>query len=276
MTLSKIYKQNIDKTDVIIDIFHDNFDKIISNTDNKNPLLIMYYERNCLTCFLIRPFINTLAEKLGKVTDIKFARLNIDEIGINIGSPHIFATPTFVMYYGKDNFIKLEEYKPTEIIDLLFREIKTTNKNETEKIYSDLKNQEKKIYVRFQIFILISIWKMYLIEIENISSCEKKSCIRDIIKKSRELQKITTEFLKNLETGFNNEIPLQNINYESQLMKDNELRNSCIEEVFAKGISEDMERSDTLEENINYMKHELKEIIIDYNILIDILEKSNY
>ncbi|KAK6589263.1 hypothetical protein RS030_213428 [Cryptosporidium xiaoi] len=267
-------KTNHERTNMVIDISSKNFEKIFCHTDDRNPLLIMYYERNCFMCFLIRPFINTLAQKLEKLSPIRFARANIDEIAINTGSLHISATPTFVMYYGKDKFIKWNEYKPGEIIDLLFREIEDDNQNDIKKIYNELKGLEKKIYTRFRLFGLVLTWKIYLVEMTTLLSSER-SCNEVHIEKFKELQEITTKFLENLETDLSDETEQQNIDNEGEWMKNIELKSSFIEEIFTKCIFEDMERSDTLEENIDYMKRELKEIMVDYDILVGIMKRSN-
>jgi thiol-disulfide isomerase/thioredoxin len=113
------------------------------------PILVQLYEKSCFLCFLMRPFLNSLAELVKDKVIIK--RLDIEENDFPEGVPVVRGTPTFVQYPGGTRF---EEFKPRDLVNRLCRDYQFDE--ETKKEMMKLVDQ---VATRFQMFSGLVMWQ---------------------------------------------------------------------------------------------------------------------
>merc|ERR1719367_144586 len=92
---------------------------VINESSPSRPVLVQIYEDTCFLCFLMRPFVHSLA---GLFADHKvplsLKRLNIEKNDFPDGCPVARGTPTFVLFRGAGVAPdKWEEFKPKELVE---------------------------------------------------------------------------------------------------------------------------------------------------------------
>lgn len=123
--------------------------------ESKSPVLLQVYEKSCFLCFLMRPFLNSLAailDKSGEV-DFKIKRLDIEENDFPEGLPVVRGTPTFVLFSPREGGRRLEEFKPRDLVKRLCKDYPLSS--ETQQKLDVLVD---KIALRFQAFSALVMW----------------------------------------------------------------------------------------------------------------------
>ncbi|KAH8583796.1 uncharacterized protein ELE39_001542 [Cryptosporidium sp. chipmunk genotype I] len=261
---------------IVKNISHNTFENEVINASNQNkPLLLMYYDDYCLMCFLVRPLINSLAIRLRGSTSIKFARYNIERNDLHEFSPLVKATPTFVLFRGRQEPEKWDEYKPGDLISKIIEiEYGAKNNNCDNNMLAELKALEQKVLIRFQLFTILNIWNLYLKELQNTLINTPKNQIDKLnFIHIEDLLFISSSLLQNRnfssENGDHfNDINLEKISYEKIA------ENNNFQRIFFDNIKQDMKRSDTIEENIDYLLNEIKGCCNDYIAMKSLIKKS--
>lgn len=257
---------NYDPQSAIKNVTYNSFeDDVINASNEKTPLLLMYYDDYCLMCFLLRPFMNSLAARVKNSLGIQFARYNIEKNDLHSFSPEISATPTFVLYRGKQKPEKWDEYKPKDLINKII-EIKNNEKenncNPNELV--ELNRLEHDIFVRFQLFTVLNLWNLYIMDLQNVlintpNDQHNKLSFTHI----DNLLAISSSFLKDNIFSKNN-ARHNTLNLDKLTEYDKIVKSCNFQEIFLENIKKDMKRSDTMEENINYILNEIKGYCNDY------------
>eukprot|EP00746_Dinoflagellata_sp_MGD_P165741 gnl/MRDRNA2_/MRDRNA2_95192_c0_seq1.p1 gnl/MRDRNA2_/MRDRNA2_95192_c0~~gnl/MRDRNA2_/MRDRNA2_95192_c0_seq1.p1 ORF type:complete len:433 (+),score=96.39 gnl/MRDRNA2_/MRDRNA2_95192_c0_seq1:35-1333(+) len=132
-----------------------------------HPVLLQMYEDTCFLCFLMRPFINSLA-KICQDQKIPFAikRLNLERNDFPPGCPVARGTPTFVLFRGKNvEPWKWDEFKPKDVVDRLEKEMPNYIKGE---VLANMQRLENSVSKRFQLFTQLVMWSVELGKLENL------------------------------------------------------------------------------------------------------------
>jgi thiol-disulfide isomerase/thioredoxin len=99
-----------------------------------SPVLVQLYEKTCFLCFLMRPLINSIHRSLqNEGMKISIKRLDVEENDFPDTLPVSRGTPTFIGCSTENDYIKVEkwkEFRPTEIIDRLSKQIEVSKKIE--------------------------------------------------------------------------------------------------------------------------------------------------
>jgi thiol-disulfide isomerase/thioredoxin len=208
----------------------------------EHPILVQMYEKSCFLCFLMRPFLNSLAELLRDKVPFTVKRLDIEENDFPQGVPVVRGTPTFVMFFGEGRDpVRFEEFKPRDLVKRIAGDYRL-GKDVESKLY-DLVDR---VALRFQAFSGIVMW-------------------------GTESEKIL-----DLLSGDSNHHATIPFDLKSAEDKDKELFNKYVSE----SMTEDMEKTDGLEENIRNLMRELtameKHAIMMGQVIGEkVLEKEN-
>jgi len=139
---------------------------VVSSSSPTVPVLLQMYEDTCFLCFLMRPFVNSLAEllKIQKVP-LVLKRLNIEKNDFPDGCPVTRGTPTFVLFRGRDAPPdKWEEFKPKELVEKLTKVFP----QQTEEIFETMDELQGMVSKRFQLFTQLVMWTMELQKLEKL------------------------------------------------------------------------------------------------------------
>ncbi|KAF7458622.1 Thioredoxin family protein [Cryptosporidium felis] len=257
-TLNTVPTYNQDNVkDINLDTFEN---EVINKSSKSNPLLLLYFDNKCLMCFLIRPLINTLACDLKSISNIQFARYNIEENDIHEFSPNISATPTFVLFQGDELPEKWDEYKPKDIIEKIAKILCKQSKEEARHHIDKFKNLEEKILLRFQLFTLVNLWQFYLLEFQSLMKSSFIDNVNDLSSYFENLLSLSNKFLDH-EASFSRNVNCAEVDFNNLL---NYKNISNFKEILSENISKDMKKSDTIEENICYLLGEIREYCTDY------------
>jgi len=130
------------------------------------PVLLQMYEDTCFLCFLMRPFVNSLAELLkSNNAPIVFKRLNIEKNDFPDGCPVARGTPTFVLFRGPGvHPDKWDEFKPKELVDKLVHVFPA----QTGPIVERMEELQGLVSKRFQLFTQLVMWTMELQKLERM------------------------------------------------------------------------------------------------------------
>ncbi|KAL7065840.1 hypothetical protein ACR3K2_37190 [Cryptosporidium serpentis] len=275
------------------------FDKeVILKANKENPILLMLYEDSCFLCFLMRPFMNSIAKFFReKHIPFSFKKLNIDLNDFPKNCPISRGTPTFVLYTGDHNqlYLKWDEFKPRDLLEKLKTQLKVKNINEVNSLDYLFKLEHDSLYKRFQLFGMLILWTIQLKNLQdaillsdkNINNNKKKG--NDILlKQFNDLYNRGKKYLKYSEQPNNSKVEsdtmknsyIDNQNIIKEETQDSENTSTNLDfnyddkefkKTFDSLISLDMMRIDTLEENIEYLKSEIKSLMKDSKILADML-----
>ncbi|CUV05144.1 unnamed protein product [Cryptosporidium hominis] len=259
----------------IKNISYDTFESdVINKSDENNPLLLMYYDDYCLMCFLIRPLINSLAARLRNTKNIQFGRYNIGRNDLHEFSPPVKATPSFVLFRGSQEPERLDEYKPKDIIKKIIEiKCKVENNDCGKNELAELSTLEQKVLIRFHLFIVLSIWNLYLKELQGklINTPKSQFCELNFMH-LEELLSISCLFLQDQNVSSKNSKSFDEINFE-KISYDKIAENINFQEIFLENIKKDMKRSDTIEENINHLLNEIEGCCNDYITMKKLIKK---
>ena len=207
---------------VIEHISGDEFEeKVVKASSVKKPVLVQVYEKSCFLCFLMRPFLNSVAELLNKDDAIPFVikRLDIEENDFPEHMPVVRGTPTFIMFRGSEaRPERLEEFKPRDFVKRICRDYLVSQETKNE-----LLALVDRMTMRFQMFSGLVMWN---------TEADK---ILDLIAG---------------DPSHNATIPFDAKNSEE---KDKEMFNKLVAEY----MSEDMLKVDALEDNLRALNREL-------------------
>ncbi len=128
----------------------DEFEKeVLHAATSDRPILVQLYEKSCFLCFLMRPFLNSLAPLVHDKVVIK--RLDIEENDFPEGVPVVRGTPTFVLYPQRQRF---EEFKPRDLVNRLCRDFEFDSS--AKEVMNGLVD---KVALRFQLFSGLVMWQ---------------------------------------------------------------------------------------------------------------------
>lgn len=266
---------NDDSPSAVKNVSYNSFENdVIKASSEKTPLLLMYYDNYCLMCFLLRPLVNSLAVRIKNTLGIQFARYNIEKNDLHNFSPEISATPTFVLYRGRQEPEKWDEYKPADLINKI---IGIKNK-EGENVCSpnelvELNELEQNVFIRFQLFTVLNLWNLYLMDLQNLLINTPKSQHNKFnFTHIDNLLAVSSSLLE--ENVFSKENgAIRNTLNLDELVNYDEIVKSCnFQDIFLENIKKDMKRSDTIEENISHILDEIKGYCNDYLAIKDLIE----
>jgi hypothetical protein len=196
-------------------------EKVFKASSREKPLIVQVYEKSCFLCFLMRPFLNSVATVLSDDSAIPFVfkRLDIDENDFPPHLPVVRGTPTFIKFQGPGiPPERFEEFKPRDLVNRICKDYPVSRETR-DKLFSLV----DKMTLRFQTFSGLVMWS---------TESEK---IRDLIAG---------------DTAHNATIPF---NLQDSDDKDKEIFNRMVSEFMA----EDMLKVDTLPENLTQLNKEL-------------------
>jgi len=132
------------------------------------PVLLQMYEDTCFLCFLMRPFVNSLAVLLSSNgVPMVFKRLNIEKNDFPSGCPVARGTPTFVLFRGPNvRPEKWEEFKPKDLCE----KITKVFPQQTESIFEQMDEFQGLVSKRFQLFTQLVMWTTELQKLEVLVS----------------------------------------------------------------------------------------------------------
>ena len=198
--------------------------QVIEASSPSAPVLLQLYEKSCFLCFLMRPFLNTVAEILHGKVPITIKRLDIEENDFPEGLPVVRGTPTFVLFRGPGVApVRFEEFKPRDLVKRICRDYHVAA-DVSEKLF-DLVDR---VALRFQSFSGLIMW-------------------------STEAEKILQLMADGASSAHNATIPFDLASSEE---KEKELFNRFVSEF----MSEDMEKCDGLDDNIKGLFKELNQM----------------
>ncbi|OII74216.1 uncharacterized protein cubi_01060 [Cryptosporidium ubiquitum] len=262
---------------VVKNISYNTFENdVINASDKNNPLLLMYYDDYCLMCFLIRPLINSLANKLRNSTKIQFARYNIERNDLHELSPTVRATPTFVLFRGRQKPEHWDEYRPGDLINKIVGikhgvESDICDNNEL----AELNRLEQNVFIRFQLFTILNIWSLYLMELQNtLISTPKDQLDKLNFKQIEDLLFISLTFFEDRILSSKNGANYGGVNLGKVISYDKIIEKHNFQEILLENVKKDMKRSDTIEENIEHLLDEIKGYCNDYLAIKSLIEKN--
>ncbi|CEM19411.1 unnamed protein product [Vitrella brassicaformis CCMP3155] len=102
-------------------ITHDTFEvAVVAQATPTNPVLVQLYEDTCFLCFLMRPFVNSVAKILAdNNVPLTIVRLNIERNDFPKDCPVARGTPTFVLFKEWKKPERWAEFKPKDFISRL-------------------------------------------------------------------------------------------------------------------------------------------------------------
>ena len=206
---------------VIQHISGDEFEsEILNKATRESPIVLQVYEKSCFLCFLMRPFLNSLAELLKNEVPFTFKRLDIEANDFPEGLPVVRGTPTFIFFTGRDATpVRFEEFKPRDLVKRISQDFAIS-----EELRAKMFDLVDSVALRFQAFSGLIMWG---------TEAEK---ILQVMSESDSAHHPTIPFdLKSAED------------------KDKELFNKFVSEF----MSEDMVKTDKLDDNISGLMKEL-------------------
>lgn len=143
-------------------------EEVVMASSPERWVLVQMYEDTCFLCFLMRPFVNTLAVLLKEQgMPISIKRLNVSENDFPESCPVARGTPTFVLYRGpKVPGLKWEEFKPQDLVTKLSKELPAMD----EDIYAKMQDYQELVSNRFRLFTQIVFWTVELSKLQTIVS----------------------------------------------------------------------------------------------------------
>jgi len=137
---------------------------IVSDSGYDKGVLLQMYEDTCYLCFIMRPFINSLAQLLRENgVPLRIKRLNIERNDFPDGCPVARGTPTFVLFQGpKAKPAKWDEFKPDEVV----ARIKKLFPGMGEKVRSQAEPMLDMISTRTELFMQVVMWAVELQALE--------------------------------------------------------------------------------------------------------------
>lgn len=143
-------------------------EKVLDASSPDKPILLQMYEDTCFLCFLMRPFVNSVAAILKESNSgLQIKRFNLEKNDFPDGCPVARGTPTFVLFRGaRGNPDKWEEFKPKDLCEKLSKEFPKFG----ERFFEDLDEMQGMVSRRFQLFTQKVMWIVELQKIEKLHS----------------------------------------------------------------------------------------------------------
>mmetsp|Transcript_64269 Transcript_64269/g.103921 ORF Transcript_64269/g.103921 Transcript_64269/m.103921 type:complete len:463 (+) Transcript_64269:71-1459(+) len=144
-------------------------DVLNASAPGKGPMvLVQMYEDTCFLCFLMRPFVNSLAELLAaNKAPFVIKRLNIEKNDFPDDCPISRGTPTFILFRGPDvPGSKWEEFKPKELCE----KISQVFPGISEDVLQRMDELQTMVSRRFQFFTQTVMWNIELQKLETLVS----------------------------------------------------------------------------------------------------------
>jgi len=233
-------------------------DEVIS-ASTVRPVLLQMYEDTCFLCFLMRPFVNSLAALFasnGVPLDIK--RLNIERNDFPEGCPVARGTPTFVFFRGGGSLInKWDEFKPKDLVERISTEYPYLK----EEMYGEMDELQGLVSRRFQLFTQLVMWNMELQKLEGLVTAASMSGSKSAEISSSDDSK-QSEQAASAESG-PAEQPVSAAPASKSADDDDGAFSSMVSEMMAK----DMRRTDFIAENLIYLQKEVDEVEHDAALL---------
>lgn len=127
------------------------------------PVLLQLYEDTCFLCFLMRPFVNSIAKLLEEQkVSVKIKRLNIEKNDFPDYCPVARGTPTFVLFGAGPAPDKWEEFKPKDLVEKLGKQFPQL----PESVLAEMEELQTHVSRRFQLFTQLVMWTMELQKLE--------------------------------------------------------------------------------------------------------------
>jgi len=147
-------------------VSNSSFEKdVLKSTSPGRMTLVQMYEDTCFLCFLMRPFVNSVAALLADIkVPLAIKRLNIEQNDFPDDCPVARGTPTFVLFQGPGSAppTKWEEFKPKEICEKLCQVFPDLSDDVVQRL-DDLQTAVSR---RFQLFTQLVMWTMELEKLE--------------------------------------------------------------------------------------------------------------
>lgn len=148
--------------------FHED---VVKASDSQHMVLLQMFEDTCFLCFLMRPFVNTLAALLKEhCAPITIKRLNVEKNDFPRGCPVARGTPTFVLFRG-ERAVKWEEFKPHELADRIRKEYPSLS----EEFYEKMDEYQGLVSRRFQLFTQAVMWNIEVNKLEKLQGATGSS-----------------------------------------------------------------------------------------------------
>lgn len=204
------------------------------------PVVLQMYEDTCFLCFLMRPFINSLAKLLREnKVPLTFKRLNIAENDFPDKCPVARGTPTFMCFRGnKSPPTKWEEFKPKDLVERLAKEYT----NLPESFYDEMDELQGLVSKRFQLVTQLIMWTVELQKLETL---------------------VTAAGIEGAPAPSKSEAPA-----------DPEVNDDAFGVLVSKFMAKDMRRTDLLRDNIQHLMSEVDDVEHDAVLLGIMLAES--
>eukprot|EP00401_Gymnodinium_catenatum_P028842 CAMPEP_0117569046 /NCGR_PEP_ID=MMETSP0784-20121206/58456_1 /TAXON_ID=39447 /ORGANISM="" /LENGTH=450 /DNA_ID=CAMNT_0005367007 /DNA_START=82 /DNA_END=1434 /DNA_ORIENTATION=- len=208
---------------------------VLHGSSAARPVLLQMYEDTCFMCFLMRPFVNSLARHLRESgLPLRIKRLNLERNDFPRGCPVARGTPTFVLFRGAGNSpLKWEEFRPDELVAKLRRDFPVAGGG----VYERVEELQALTAQRMQLFMQVVMWTVEL------------------------------EALQRLCNGF--DLPP---NRRTELT--DPTSDPTFETVVSEMMKKDMRRRDDIEKNVQYLETQVKDVEHDALILGAALAQS--
>lgn len=208
---------------------------VLEASSLSRPVLVQLFEDTCFLCFLMRPFVNSVAELLAEhKAPLTIKRLNIEKNDFPDGCPVARGTPTFVLHQGATvPAAKWDEFKPKDFVEKLSNEFP----NMPEQVYKGMEEYQALVSSRFQLFTQLVMWTVELGKLEEVLSMSRPRVL-------------TAEGTAG---GVRPDSSLDNGEADA---KDDQAFNVIV----SKMMSKDMQRTDNMTDNLEYLRGEVEEV----------------
>lgn len=144
------------------------FDKDVlqASAPGQPMVLLQMFEDTCFLCFLMRPFVNSLAELLAEnKAPFVLKRINIEKNDFPNNCPVARGTPTFALFRGPNvKGQKWEEFKPKDLCSKILEVFP----NISDAAFERMDELQSAVSKRFQLFTQLVMWT---IELQKLESC---------------------------------------------------------------------------------------------------------
>eukprot|EP00448_Togula_jolla_P003317 CAMPEP_0170605456 /NCGR_PEP_ID=MMETSP0224-20130122/19983_1 /TAXON_ID=285029 /ORGANISM="Togula jolla, Strain CCCM 725" /LENGTH=492 /DNA_ID=CAMNT_0010930461 /DNA_START=1 /DNA_END=1475 /DNA_ORIENTATION=+ len=139
---------------------------VIAASSPTAPVLLQMFEDTCFLCFLMRPFMQSLALLLAeRQVPLSIRRMNLERNDFPDGCPVARGTPTFVLFRGPTvKPEKLEAFKPKDLCDQLAEEFPVLAGEALER----MDYLQSLVSRRFQLFTQLVMWTVEIQRMEQI------------------------------------------------------------------------------------------------------------
>eukprot|EP00929_Paragymnodinium_shiwhaense_P076838 TRINITY_DN39558_c0_g1_i1.p1 TRINITY_DN39558_c0_g1~~TRINITY_DN39558_c0_g1_i1.p1 ORF type:complete len:486 (+),score=140.66 TRINITY_DN39558_c0_g1_i1:70-1527(+) len=207
---------------------------VLLASSKEKPILLQMYEDTCFLCFLMRPFINSVAELVkdnGAPFQIK--RLNLERNDFPEGCPVARGTPTFVLFCGENAApAKWDEFKPQDLSEKIAKEFSGM----PQEVYEQMELLQNLVSSRMQLFTQVVMWTVELQKLERL--CGQASGPAGAASEADPTE------------------------------------DSAFSDIVTELMLKDMKRHDKIRENIEYLRGEVDEVEHDAALVGSILAKS--